>query len=123
LIAFLGALLLPGMDIVSDAVRLSERLLGASLVLTGEGSLDGQTLSGKAVAGVAGRAKALGIPVVAIAGQVSGDMAALQRIGITATLSISGGPVTVAEAMRDAAPLISEASERAIRLVRIPRTD
>lgn len=119
LIAFLGTRLVPGMDIIADAVKLTERIEGASLVLTGEGRLDSQTLSGKTVAGVASRAQALGIPVVAIAGQLSGDMAELRRRGVNAALSIAPGPITLEETVDDAARLIADAAERAIRLVLI----
>lgn len=128
LIAFLGARLMPGIDIISDAVKLAERLEGAGLVLTGEGRLDGQTLSGKTVAGVAARARARGIPVVAIAGQLSGDLTKLRRRGVSAALSIAPGPITLDEAVDAAARLIADAAERAIRLVLIdpsppPATD
>jgi glycerate kinase len=128
LIAFLGARLMPGIDVISDAVKLTERLEGAGLVLTGEGRLDGQTLSGKTVAGVAARARARGIPVVAIAGQLSGNLTKLRRRGVSAALSIAPGPITLDEAVDDAARLIADAAERAIRLVLIdpsppPSTD
>lgn len=119
LTAFLDATLVPGVDIICDAVKLTGHLKGADLVLTGEGRLDDQTLSGKTIAGVACRAQALGIPVIAIAGQVPGDMAELYRLGISAALSIAPGPITLQEALRDAAPLIADATERAIRLVLI----
>ncbi len=119
MIAFLGARILPGIDVISDAVKLSERLEGADLILTGEGRLDGQTLSGKAVAGVAARAHAQGIPAIAIAGQLSSDMTELRSRGITAALSITSGPMTIDEAIDDAARLIADTAERAIRLVLI----
>jgi glycerate kinase len=68
LIAFLGATIRPGIDVVAEAVRLPERIRGADLVLTGEGRLDGQTAFGKTVVGVARIAKAEGVPVIVVPG-------------------------------------------------------
>ncbi len=68
LIAFLGAELRPGFELVADAVRLRERIQGADLVITGEGRLDGQTGYGKTVAGVARMAAEEGVPVIAVPG-------------------------------------------------------
>jgi glycerate kinase len=59
-----------GFDLVADEVGLDERIDGADLVITGEGFLDEQSFEGKVVGGVAGLADRLGVPVVAIAGQV-----------------------------------------------------
>ena len=119
LVAFPGARLVPGIEIVSDAVELVEHLKGASLVLTGEGRLDTQTTFGKTVAGVAKNAKVLGVPVVVIAGELHGDLKELYRHGIDAALSIAPGPITREESEADAARLITDASERALRLVLI----
>ncbi len=118
LAAFLGAKLLPGMEIVSRAVGLEERLKGASLVLTGEGRIDGQTLFGKVVAGVASRAKALGIPVVAIVGEIA-DGDEVYGQGIDAVLSIAPGPISLDRALADAGSLVADAAERAMRLIMI----
>ena len=119
LVAFSGARLVPGIEIISDAVGLVEHLKGASLVLTGEGRLDTQTTFGKTVAGVAKIAKVLGVPVVVIAGELHGDLKELYRHGIDAALSIAPGPITREESEADAARLITDASERALRLVLI----
>ena len=68
LTAFCRASLRSGLDMVMDVIDFDARLKGCDLVLTGEGRLDGQTTRGKVVAGVAMRAKALNIPVIALAG-------------------------------------------------------
>ena len=70
LMAFLGAGLRGGIGFVLDAVGIDGLLSRAGLCITGEGRLDAQTLGGKAVAGVAGRCAAAGVPCVAIAGMV-----------------------------------------------------
>jgi glycerate kinase len=69
-LAAAGGRLVSGFDLVAEEVGLDERLEGADLVITGEGFLDEQSFEGKVVGGVAGLAGHLGVPVVAIAGQV-----------------------------------------------------
>ena len=67
--AFPRAELRPGIDIVLDTYGFGDALLGADLVITGEGHLDSQTLGGKAVLGVMKRASAAGVPVALVVGQ------------------------------------------------------
>ena len=119
LIAFLGAKLISGIEIVSEVVGLTDYLKGASLVFTGEGSIDAQTLFGKTVAGVAAKAKAQGVPVVALGGAVSGDAGEFYRSGIDAVLSITPGPISLKRSMASAEKLIADAAERALRLILI----
>jgi glycerate kinase len=69
LVAFLGARLRPGVDVVMEAVRLHERMEKADLVVTGEGMFDEQSLHGKAPAGVLRAAEELRIPAVVLCGQ------------------------------------------------------
>jgi glycerate kinase len=114
LVAFTGAELRPGADMVMDAIRLDDRLRGADLVLTGEGRLDAQTARfGKGPAAVARRARAAGIPVLAIAGAVA-DHAEVLAIfdGLEATVSST---TPLEEAMAQAGPLLTDAAERAVR--------
>jgi glycerate kinase len=118
LVAFLGAELRPGIDIVIEAVGLTDHLAEASLVFTGEGRIDGQTLFGKTVSGVAAQAKASGVPVIAIAGEVT-NASDVCRNGIDAVLSITPGPIGLEKSLGDAAGLIADAAEQAMRLVMI----
>jgi glycerate kinase len=69
-IGLLGATMTSGAELVCDLVGLSDALAGAALAVTGEGALDSQTLHGKAPAVVAARARAAGVPCVAVAGVV-----------------------------------------------------
>ncbi len=119
LITFLGSKLVPGIEIVSEVVGLSDYLKEASLVFTGEGRIDAQTLFGKAVAGVAAKAKVLHIPVVALAGEVDGDSKEFSEHGIDAALSIAPGPISLGESMTNAEQLIADTAERALRLILI----
>ncbi len=80
LYSFLKAELSPGIDTVLDMTGFDRALSGADLVFTGEGKTDIQTLSGKAVAGVAKRAKAAGVRAVAVVGYFDGDESLLTRL-------------------------------------------
>ena len=68
-LAALGAKLIPGFDVVADAIRLDELIEDADLVITGEGYLDEQSFAGKAVGGVAELAREAGVPALAIVGE------------------------------------------------------
>jgi glycerate 2-kinase len=73
LLSFCGATIRPGFEVVAEAVGLESKMKDADLVITGEGSLDRQTLEGKTPAGVARLARRLGKPVFAIVGRASED--------------------------------------------------
>jgi glycerate 2-kinase len=74
-LAVAGARLVSGFDLVADEVDLDERVDGADLVVTAEGFLDAQSFEGKVVGGVVGLAGSLGVPVVALVGEVFDDAA------------------------------------------------
>ncbi len=73
LMSFCGAKVRPGFDVVAEAVGLESKIKDADIVITGEGSLDRQTLEGKTPAGVARLARKLGKPVFAIVGRATKD--------------------------------------------------
>lgn len=108
-IALLGASLRPGIDLVLQLTGFSDRLAEASLVITGEGSLDEQTLRGKAPVGVATKAVRAGVPVVAVCGRNLLDDPSLTAAGITRAY-----PLTDLEP--DSARSIAEAPELLIRV-------
>jgi glycerate kinase len=112
MLALLGAELRSGIDLVLDLVEFDEQLTGVDLVVTGEGSLDEQTLHGKAVAGVAARAAARGIPVVAVCGQSSLDAAALRAVGVSATYPLTGLEPDLDQCKRNAASLLELIGEQ-----------
>lgn len=72
-LAAAGALLVPGFDMVAEALNLGERIAAADLVVTGEGTLDGQSFEGEAVGGVVDLATEAGVPVLVVAGEVLPD--------------------------------------------------
>src|SRR4029077_9353887 len=73
LMSFCGAKIRPGFDVVAEAVGLETKIKDADIVITGEGSLDRQTLEGKTPAGVARLARKLGKPVFAMVGRATND--------------------------------------------------
>ncbi|MBA3963040.1 MAG: glycerate kinase [Chthoniobacterales bacterium] len=73
LLAFCDAEIRSGFEVVAEAIDLRRQIAKADYVITGEGSLDRQTLEGKGPAGIARLARALGKPVFAIAGRFDGD--------------------------------------------------
>lgn len=113
--AFLGAELRRGVDLVLELLGLDEQLAGADLVITAEGQIDFQTAFGKAPAGVAERAKARGIPCVAIAGSIGERIAALHQIGIDAVFSLCPGPMTLDQAMAQGPSLLAATTEQVLR--------
>ncbi len=102
LVAFLGAHLNPGVDIVLRAAGLERHLADADLVITGEGRMDSQTIHGKTPIGVARLAKRHGKPVIAIAGGLAADVAVVHDHGIEAVFSVLCRPCAVEEALAEA---------------------
>ena len=103
LVAFLGAELMPGADVVLDLIGFDRALEGADLLLTAEGRLDGQTACGKAPSVAAKRARAKGVPCIALAGRVDMDMDSMAGTGLDAAFSLCPGPLGQDDAMRHAA--------------------
>ena len=81
--AFMGAKLKKGIDAVLDAVRFEEIAYGCDCIFTGEGKLDAQSLSGKAVVGIGRRAKTIGAPVAAVVGSFEGSASEMRGEGIS----------------------------------------
>ena len=98
----LGAELRPGIDIVIEAAQLADLLHHASLVLTGEGKMDGQTAFGKVPLGVLNAAKVHNIPVIGLAGSVGADIDKLNELGFTAIFPSIARPAPLANILADA---------------------
>ena len=93
-LAAAGATLVPGFDVVADAVGLAERVAAADLVVTGEGLLDAESFEGKAVGGVLELAAEAGVPVLVVAGEVYDDElpAAMPETVVIVSLTDRFGP-------------------------------
>ena len=106
-LALLGARMQPGIELLLETVGFEERLRGASLVITGEGSLDEQTLSGKTPAGVARAARAGGVPVVAVCGRSSLAADRARAAGIERVFALSDLEPDPEVCMAKAGPLLT----------------
>lgn len=120
LMTFLNAQLKPGIDVVLEARQMAQKLETADLVFTAEGSVDAQTLRGKALAGVARAAGAAkngeGVPVIAFGGAVQLTSDELQKLGILVSLPLPDAPLCISQCIQRAEELLANATERAVRL-------
>jgi glycerate 2-kinase len=105
-LALLNAEIRPGIQLILDLIDFDGRLAGADLVVTGEGSLDEQSLAGKAPIGVAQAAARAGVPVVAVAGRLQLSRQRLLEAGISAGYALSDLEPDAARSIANAKPLL-----------------
>ena len=119
--AFLGAELVPGVDLILDETRLEDFVKDVDIVITGEGRLDGQTVMGKAPIGVARLAKKHGKRVLAFSGILGDGVEQVNEAGIDAYFPILRKLVTLDEALdvKNAAANLTATVEQAFRLLKI----
>ncbi|GAO12359.1 glycerate kinase [Streptomyces lydicamycinicus] len=111
----LDAAFRPGIDVMLDVLGFAPALAKATFVITGEGSLDTQTLHGKAPAGVAAAARAAGLDVVAVCGRLQLPQEALAAAGIRRAYALTDLEPDPARCMAEAGPLLERAAERLAR--------
>ncbi|WP_347697470.1 glycerate kinase [Nonomuraea sp. B12E4] len=111
-LAFLHAEIRPGIDYLLDLLGFGEQVEGARLVITGEGSLDEQSLRGKAPIGVAQAAAKAGVPVVAVCGRRTLTDAELKAAGIEAAYALTDLEPDPARCMAEAGPLLERLAAR-----------
>ena len=111
-LAALGAELKPGIDMVLELVGFADALPGARLVVTGEGSLDEQTLSGKAPAGVAAAAVAAGIPVVTVSGRLDLRPEQLAAAGVKQAYALTDIEPDLARCLAEPGPLLERLARK-----------
>ena len=116
LLAFCQAELSSGISVVLEATQLEQKIAGADLVLTGEGTLDAQTLHGKTVAGICRLARAHRVPVIALGGAVRLNGMQMDELGLVAAFSLCDGPRTLKFCVGNSASLLADATERALRV-------
>lgn len=108
----LNATFRPGIDVLLEVLGFADALARADLVVTGEGSLDAQTLHGKAPAGVAAAARKAGKPVLAVCGRLSLDSKALKGAGIERAYALTDLEKDRDRCMSQAGPLLEQLAER-----------
>lgn len=119
LMAFTGAKICSGIETILDLCGFDVPAEKADIVITGEGSLDAQSVFGKVPVGVAKRAKKFGKPVIAIAGCLGKGSEKIYEHGIDAAISGICSPMNVQEAVAGSEELLANAAERAMRLLNI----
>lgn len=117
LVAFLGATLKPGIEIVLEAVNFERRIQGADLVITAEGGVDGQTAFGKAPSGVLKASARHNVPVVVVGGSLADDAVSLYEHGFAAIVGCTPRPMGLDEAIARTARSLAEAGEMIARLI------
>ncbi len=108
----LGADRRPGIEVVLGLSDFDAQLVGADLVVTGEGSLDAQTLHGKAVAGVAAAAREAGVRCVAVCGQNTLDATTLRAAGVAAAYALTDVEPDVGRCLTEPGPLLEQLGAR-----------
>lgn len=119
LMAFFGATLRPGVELVMQALKLADRLAGADLVITGEGRIDAQSMMGKVISGVGGVTRRCGVPAIALVGSV-GEGAETTKEVLEGYFCINPPGTPLAEALARTAEAL-EATAVAVLRERISR--
>lgn len=119
-LAFLRAEIRPGIELLLDLTGFPRKLRGARLVITGEGSLDAQTLRGKAPAGVARAAAAAGVPVISVSGVRSLTAAELAAARFSAAYALADIEPDPRRCITGAGRLVEKTAERLTRDYLIP---
>ena len=114
MVAILGASLEPGVKLVLEAVGFDRRVAGCDLCLTGEGRLDGQSVSGKACLGVAQAARRHGVRTIALVGSIGPDAERTLDAGLAAYHAIGCG-LSNEESIRRASQLLRQTAGRVVR--------
>ncbi|UJP09794.1 glycerate kinase [Microbacterium sp. KUDC0406] len=111
-LAVLGARREPGVEVVQRLTGLADRVVGADLVITGEGSLDDQSLGGKTPLGVAAVARAAGVPVIAVCGRSTLDAGAVASAGFARVYALSEIEPDSAKSIANAKSLLVDVGRR-----------
>mgnify|MGYP002635304889 CR=1 FL=1 len=114
LLTFCDAQIEPGFQAVSKMLGLSQKIISADLIITGEGRIDTQSEHGKGPVEVARLARTHGKPVIAFAGCIAGSTSAFD-----ACIPIADGPISREDSEQRAAELLCDAAERSARLLSI----
>jgi glycerate kinase len=109
----------PGVEVVLSEGKFTEKVQGATLIVTGEGLSDLQTIWGKAPVGVAALGSQYSVPTVCLSASLGEGYEKMYTKGISAIMSMTPGPLELAECMRNAGPILVDAAQRMARLLRV----
>ena len=113
---FLNATLKEGVSIVMEKTNLAEHIQNSDLVITGEGKVDEQTLSGKVVKGLAGLCQKFDVPLAVVCGTLMITPEETRAAGITYAVSVLNKPMNLLHAQKNAHILVKEATFNLVRL-------
>jgi len=117
LMAFAGAELRSGIDMVCEILEFDRHLEGANLVITGEGRADESTIYNKAPVGVARRAALKGVPTIILAGSIGLGYQKLYQHSIAGVVCIADRPMNFERSLARTAELLQDAAERTVRML------
>nr|WP_218623503.1 glycerate kinase [Thermoanaerobacter sp. CM-CNRG TB177] len=117
LMAFLNAQLKSGIEIITETLKLEEKIKEADIVISGEGKIDFQTAFGKTISGIAKLCKKHNKPLIVIAGTVE-DIEKLYEIGVSSVFSTMEKPMFLEDAIKNAPTLLEKSAERIFRLIK-----
>ncbi len=117
--AFLGGSLKPGVNLILDTIGFEKHLADTDLIITGEGRLDSQSLSGKAVIGISRTAQQYNVPVLAVVGSIADDIFPVYSQGVTAVFTTNTQPVPFETAAANAHKNLTVTMDNICRLISI----
>lgn len=118
LLIFCRATLKSGIKTVLEAVNIDQYLKTTTIIITGEGKIDGQSIYGKVPVGIADAAKPYNIPVIAIVGSIGEDSSKVYDYGIASIMSILDNPMSLEQAISSGKDLLEDSAERMMRLLK-----
>ena len=116
--ALLGAKLTRGIDVLAQVVGLDAEVRDADVIFTGEGRIDHQTVQGKVISGLAARARAAEVPLIAIVGCIRGHIGPLMSMGLTAVFPTASGPCTTAQSFQHSREDLERTASQIMRVMR-----
>jgi len=111
-VAFLNAILVSGIELILDTVKVEQLLANCDLVITGEGKIDRQSLQGKVISGVVRRARRYKIPVIAVTGKLALDSEDVRKLGLKDIFSLTEISQDERRALQNAYDLLVEVGGR-----------
>lgn len=123
LLAFLKGQLVNGIELILQTIKIEEFIKQADLVFTGEGKIDGQTLHGKTISGIAAMAKKHEVPVIVLTGKIGEGIDEIYNIGVSAVFSIVNQPMELRQAMDQAPELIRDCSKNIMAAIMSCKTN
>lgn len=113
-----GGKLISGIDMILDKFKIDDELVDTDLCISGEGSIDSQSINGKTISGIAKRCKKHNVPLICFGGKIKGDMTSLYEAGVSAVFSINDRPKTLEEALKEGETALENCTENVLRIIK-----